>query len=324
MTVSAIPAAPFRFSTDDTPARDRMAIAREVAGRIYLRLDVEPLGTAPLSVSVEQYSWASLSLIFCDTNPLHLTRTPELVQDADGDFRFIVGVDGARYRYHSSGVDEAMEGSEGALLFNGVAGRVSLLERCRCTAVRIRRERLAGVVRRLDDRPIHRTAATLPLQLLRGYIELLRKERPPSDPLLAHRVTTHLIDLVALALGANEETHARASTGATRAARLATIRAYVLANLSDPNLSARTVARRHGVTDRYIHVLFEQTGQTFSRFVEQERLNLAYALLNDPERGTQRISDIAASAGFHELSTFDRAFRRRFGDTPSGVRRRRW
>jgi AraC-like DNA-binding protein len=43
----------------------------------------------------------------------------------------------------------------------------------------------------------------------------------------------------------------------------------------------------------------------------------------DPKHRKMRISDIAATAGFSELSTFNRAFRQRFGDTPRGVRRTR-
>ena len=34
-----------------------------------------------------------------------------------------------------------------------------------------------------------------------------------------------------------------------------------------------------------------------------------------------RIGDLAIHVGFAEHSTFNRAFRRRFGDTPTGVRR---
>ena len=107
---------------------------------------------------------------------------------------------------------------------------------------------------------------------------------------------------------------------ALRQARLATIRADVLANQSQPQLSARTIAQRHGVSDRYIHLLFEETGQTFGQFVQEHRLKRAVALLTNPAHDDMRISDIALSVGFVEHSTFNRALRRRFGDTPRGIR----
>jgi AraC-like DNA-binding protein len=161
------------------------------------------------------------------------------------------------------------------------------------------------------------------LHLLRGYVELLRRQGPATEAALAHQIGNHLIDLVALALGPTEETQMRATAGATRAARLATIRADALANLSESSLSAKTITRRHGITDRYVHVLFEETGQSFNRFVEEARLRRAFVLLTEPGRAERRIGEIATEVGFAELSTFDRAFRRRFGDTPTGVRRQR-
>lgn len=51
------------------------------------------------------------------------------------------------------------------------------------------------------------------------------------------------------------------------------------------------------------------------------RLQKAFALLIERSGGKRRISDIALEAGFSEVSHFNRLFRARFGDTPSGVRR---
>jgi AraC-like DNA-binding protein len=48
--------------------------------------------------------------------------------------------------------------------------------------------------------------------------------------------------------------------------------------------------------------------------------NPSYGLLRDPRRFGRRISEIAAEAGFTDLSHFSRAFRRRFGMTPSDAR----
>ena len=51
------------------------------------------------------------------------------------------------------------------------------------------------------------------------------------------------------------------------------------------------------------------------------RLKRALNLLRDPG-STARITDIAASVGYGDLSTFNRAFRRYFGDKPSALRTR--
>ncbi len=105
-----------------------------------------------------------------------------------------------------------------------------------------------------------------------------------------------------------------------RAARLAEILRAIERRSGDPHLSAITIARLLGVTSRYVHLLLEDTGRTFTRHVLERRLEKAAALLRDPRWRGHRIADIAAEAGFTDLSYFNRAFRRRYGMTPSRMR----
>ena len=59
---------------------------------------------------------------------------------------------------------------------------------------------------------------------------------------------------------------------------------------------------------------------SFTARVNELRLQKAFAMLMNEQHGKQRISDIAMEAGFSDISHFNRLFRARFGDTPSGVR----
>jgi AraC-like DNA-binding protein len=310
-----------RFSTDDVPVRDRMAILHDVLGRMHLRVDIEPLGDAPFRAAIQTQTWASVSLFVADTDALSTTRTPELLSDGNGDFRLSRAVS-ARAQFESPSIAEEMDVQDPMLLFHGAVGTLRYLEPSRIHSIKIGHDKLAAAVPRLEERAIRRIDRnSAALRLLDQYTAILRKEGPTGDPLLDHHVAQHIIDLVALAMGGSEETRERAAGGAVRAARLAAVRADVLANLSEMRLSAKTVAKRHGLSDRYVHVLFEQTGKTFAQFVEEERLKRARALLMNPARAEMRISEIAAEVGYIEHSTFTRAFRRRFGETPRGVRR---
>lgn len=105
-----------------------------------------------------------------------------------------------------------------------------------------------------------------------------------------------------------------------RAMRRAEVLRDIERRSSDPNLKAATVAARLGITPRYVHLLVEETGRTFSRLVLEKRLERAAALLRDPHWQHRRIADIAAEAGFSDLSHFSRAFRRAYGETPSALR----
>jgi AraC-like DNA-binding protein len=74
------------------------------------------------------------------------------------------------------------------------------------------------------------------------------------------------------------------------------------------------------VSVRHAYTLFERIGTTPGAYLREQRLLAAQAMLSDPRHGWRRMSDIADAVGFRDLSTFERAFRRQNGLTPSGWR----
>jgi AraC-like DNA-binding protein len=102
--------------------------------------------------------------------------------------------------------------------------------------------------------------------------------------------------------------------------RLRAIKADIVKNLTDRLLSIETVAQRQGITPRYVSMLFESDATTFSEFVLIQRLNRAHRMLIDARFSDRTVSSVAFEAGFGDLSYFNRAFRRRYGATPSDVR----
>jgi AraC-like DNA-binding protein len=105
-----------------------------------------------------------------------------------------------------------------------------------------------------------------------------------------------------------------------RAARLAAILREIEIRSGDATLSAAATARLHGITARYVHLLLEETGKSFTHHVRDQRLEKAVGLLRDPRWRNRKIAEIAAEAGFTDLSYFNRTFRNRFGATPSDIR----
>jgi AraC-like DNA-binding protein len=61
---------------------------------------------------------------------------------------------------------------------------------------------------------------------------------------------------------------------------------------------------------------------TFSQFVLEHRLRRVNHVLQDRRFDDRTISSIAYAVGFGDLSYFNRAFRRRYGYSPSDVRSR--
>jgi transcriptional regulator GlxA family with amidase domain len=91
--------------------------------------------------------------------------------------------------------------------------------------------------------------------------------------------------------------------------------------LGDADLTPHTLARAAGVSERLLHRLFQERGQTIMGRARTERLDLAAHLLTSaPARS---VADIAFSCGFKDASHFARAFAARFGKTPSRWRNER-
>lgn len=105
-----------------------------------------------------------------------------------------------------------------------------------------------------------------------------------------------------------------------KAARLSAIRADILGNLSQSNLSTKLIAARHGISPRYVRKLFEENETSFSSFVLAERLAKAQRMLIDRRYANLNIAQIAHENGFGDVSYFNRTFRRRYGATPSDIR----
>jgi AraC-like DNA-binding protein len=134
-------------------------------------------------------------------------------------------------------------------------------------------------------------------------------------------VVTHVHDLISLALGATRDGGELADRRGLAAARLRAIKADIARRAANIDLGITSIPRMHGVTPRYIQILFEEDGTTFSGYLGIQRLALAHRLLADPN-DRRKISDIALAAGFGNVSYFNRAFRRLFGATPSDIRSR--
>jgi RhtB (resistance to homoserine/threonine) family protein len=126
--------------------------------------------------------------------------------------------------------------------------------------------------------------------------------------------------LVGLALGATRDMAEMAAGRGSRAARLHDIKADIAQNL-EGDVTAAALSSRHRISPRYVRKLFEGEKISLTKFVLGQRLARVHRMLADPCYADRTIADIALAAGFGDLSTFNRHFRRRFGSTPSHVRR---
>ncbi len=98
------------------------------------------------------------------------------------------------------------------------------------------------------------------------------------------------------------------------------IRAFIRQECADPAMTPRAVADHFRISVRHLHRLFARGGQSFGEYLLHCRLHQArLAVLLEPEHA---LTDIGQAAGFADASHFSRSFRRRYGLSPSAMRKR--
>ncbi len=105
-----------------------------------------------------------------------------------------------------------------------------------------------------------------------------------------------------------------------RDGRLGELRRFIADNVANPRLKPADAAERLGVSVRYVHKLFARAGTTFGAYVAAERLERIRADMLSAAGRRAPISALAFRWGFSDLSTFNRAFRRRYGQPPRSYR----
>jgi AraC-like DNA-binding protein len=310
-----------RLSVDHLPERDRVAQWREVFGRQVFRLDVETPPDSHFVGDVTLRVLPGLSMLSGTVGRgVRTGRVRELLCDGIDDLLFTINLAG-RMSASQRGIEAQLSPREAVLL--------SLDEVCATTrqldghglGLRIPRAALAPLVTGLDDmmmRPIPQDAAAL--QLLTSYVGLLRTHQILNEPQAQRSIVGHIHDLVALTIGASRDAREIAAGRGVRAARLHAIKNDISQSLTRANLSLDEIGRRHGISPRYIRMLFAGEGTNFSEYVLHQRLTKAHRMLSDPRFVEHKVSAIAFECGFGDLSYFYQAFRRRYGGTPSDIR----
>ena len=315
----------FRFSTDDLPMAARAAAVRELHERASLAGKIEPLEPLPnrtIRVDIAKVALRGLGLMSGTLCGVRQAARPRSSVSGDDDLLLAVNWGGVSIAQQDD-LELTLRDGDAMLATRGPAGfAINRPVAARFVGFRVPRGAVASLIGTLDSAPIQLLphGSGVPA-LLVNYANAIIGGEPLRTPELRRLAVTHIHDLIAVALGATREAQAIAEGRGLAAARFRAVMADIAAHLGDNDLSAVTVARRQGVTPRYIHKFLEKEGQSFSAIVLDRRLAHAHRLLSGTSPTLHSISSVAFGVGFGDLSYFNRTFRRRYGVTPSEIRR---
>ncbi|MEP7301219.1 MAG: helix-turn-helix domain-containing protein [Caldimonas sp.] len=306
-----------RFSTQAVPLRHRVAFWKDAICAAFVRLDLDCDRARPFSSELAIRRTARFDLIDVGGSPQEVRRSARMIRADNADSLIIM--------LQRQGSGAARQGDlDMALAPNGL----TILDSRRPYVLRF-------------STPFRQTVVKVPLLALaerlgppeswvgstpRSGSALARLAAAAIDEVaceprdgVAQQLATVALDLLALAL---LDSRGAAPVGPGMAAlRVRWARAEVHERLRDPLLTPATIAARQGVSLRLLQRLFAAEGSSLSDFICEQRLLRCRRDLQDPLHSGRTVTDIALSWGFNESSQFSRAFRRRFGCTPSDARR---
>jgi len=326
MTGLRSPTPPLRFSTRGVPGAHRSRALHELSEQGLL--PVVPLPGRDPHADLVKWRLPGASVLSGSFAGVRQHGGPA----AAGRDELFFGINLAGWSLARQQGRELTVGAGDAVLIDPGGGAFEVVrpEPCRLIGIRLPRHAGPPGLTGLTGPPLRLIPARAPaLGLLTRYLGSVLGGPEPASVRLADALARHLADLIELSLdglpgeaGAGPAALPARDPG-VRAARLAAIRADVGRHLTHPGLTVAAVAARHGITPRYLHMLFEDEAVTFAQFVLNERLALAHRRLRDPRYAGRTVSAIAHGTGFGDLSYFNRAFRRRYSMSPSEARRPR-
>ncbi|MFF4658811.1 AraC family transcriptional regulator [Streptomyces sp. NPDC001381] len=158
--------------------------------------------------------------------------------------------------------------------------------------------------------------------LLTDFLVGLDRQAESLEPSLAPRLGTVVLDLLSAWFAQLLDAEAALSQETRQRALAQRVRAFILQNLHDPELTPSAIAEAHHISLSYLHRIFSQEarGETVAAWIRSRRLAGARRDLADSAlRGTP-IHAVAARWGYPRASDFTRAFRAAHGTSPSEFR----
>ena len=299
------------WSTDSVPARERFSYWSDVVCQTILNVSTES-PTELFSATITARSFGDIRCVNFNCAGHEIVRGPRHMARAPEDC-YVITLHRRGQSHFSQGDDTISLGrGEIAIVDGHQPFRIVFAERVsRATAV-IPRAMIDGRAPWLRTGRSRKIAANLPFAgLVRRHLLQLTSapaELSDSEGML---LADSLCNMLALATARD-----LAPNRMQPELLLEKLLVFCRHNMHDPRLSPSRAASHFGISVRTLHARFQQAGQSFGRWVLQNRLEACSRALRDPYQRGDNVSTIAYRWGFNDLSYFNRTFRARFGMPP--------
>lgn len=305
------------------PSKQAWTTGKELPGRqydvwverlngIFGRWQADAGPATGFKADVQSSHLGSLDIIECWCDPCGASRTQADI-GRESEERLVVQLVVSGREYMRLGGQEALLKEGDVFVWDSTQPmQFSVVER-------LHKISLAMPLQRLKDwmpnswraLPRWMPAAAPETELIGAFVRTLAR----TDHVATNMRQQALIEAAVAMLAAPRPTEDLSAS--QRAGQLELIKQRIRARLHDPGLSLEMLASVNRISLRYLHWLFEGSGQTAWRFIMGERLKRCRADLANPVMGHRSITEIAFSWGFSDTAHFSRRFRSMYAMTAS-------
>lgn len=307
-----------RLSTADISPARRHDWLREVIGREYADVEIEPPVDSELFNEMRITPWQDLQLSAIRSNALSLERLSREPRRVAQDAYFAVILLEGEYRLRQDGREAFLHPGDLSLYDAARPHRIDCPHAFRKLIVSIPHAQLTERVTGIEHCTGRRIAGDTGIgAVAANFIQHCTAEAEALSPHDFAALSAHALDLLTRAIATARPQVC--GLNRSRQSSLAAVKAIVEQRLCNPSLDARTIAAAAGLSTRYINELFAAEDISLMRYVWERRLRKSMERLLVGESCS--LAELAWRCGFADPSHFSRAFKKRFGAPPRDFRK---
>ena len=304
----------YEWSTCEVPPAERLGAWEQALSASHLGWQLSRHAPTPMEGRIRQMQVGPATLVECSSSRCAGQRDEKQIAQLDqAYFGFLFVSQGSELV--SDGRSEQIIGPGQSLIWNSQAPYAfRVIEPLHKITAFIPRDAFRQVVRNPEQHVGAVNSGGLS-NFLGGLL---------SSMLDAHSAMTadEAADVMSMAMEGMARLARKSPAGATLPATLlrSQIEAYIDRKLGDADLTPERIARAHGISVRYLHLLFSQSELSVSRRIKKRRLERCRSALQHAPG--KPITQIAYEWGFNDSALFSRSFKAQFGCSPREFRKR--
>jgi AraC-like DNA-binding protein len=308
-----------RLTTDSLAAKKRLPFWQDVVCDTFVELECESARREQFFGSLVNRAFGEIQFSAVESCSQRVVRTRSKISRSEKDFFLLSLQTSGRCLISQDGRTAMLQPGDFALYDTTQPYDLSFDEAFGQLVVRLPRalvtDRLADAEQLTARRILGSRGTGL---LASNFLRQLHASIDTIDPLSMAPLHTSALDLLATALAEQLGTVGRVSESHVLMRRR--VCAFIDANLDNCRLSCEMIAAAHRISERYLRKVFESSSMNVSEWIWSRRLLQAKRDLLDPRRSHVSVTAIGYDVGFKDAAHFSRAFKLKFGETPSSCR----